>query len=211
MKRIIILGICAMPFFFASCGGAESEEGTTTDSTVVEEQIETVVTSYTIDTAATVVNWTTYGAEGIDHQGTIGALSGTAEISTTGEESQITGASLVIDMTSINEESEKLVGHLMAPDFFDVNTYATSEFSFDRHEAGVVYGSVSIIGKSLPVEAPVTVSEENGSLNVQVGEFKLDFSSLEMPFYVAEADKPEEEKHNPVIGFTATVVGTVAQ
>lgn len=213
MKRIFILGVSAIPFFFASCGGAESQEGSDSDSTAVQEtvEVETVVTNYSIDTAATVINWMSYGAEGIDHQGTIKALNGTAEITTTGEESQVTGASLTVDMNSINEESEKLVGHLKAPDFFDVSTYATTEFTFDRHEAGIIYGSLSVVGKSLPVEAPATITEENGTLTVAVGEFKIDFTSLEMPFYVNEADKPAEEKHDPKIGFSATVVGTAVQ
>lgn len=211
MKKIMIIGISAIPFFFASCGGGESAEGTDTDSILVEEAVETIVTNYTIDTATTVINWMAYEGEEIAHAGTVKALSGTAEITTTGEESQVTAASLKVDMNSISEESEKLVGHLKSPDFFDVNAYASTDFNFDRHEAGIIYGSISVIGKTLPVEAPATITEENGTLNLAIGEFKIDFSSIEMPFFVAETDKPAEEKHSANMGFSATIVGTTAQ
>lgn len=211
MKKIMILGMCAAPFLFASCGGAEnSEETTTTDSTAVEV-IETVMTSYTIDTATTVINWMNYNGEEVDHQGTVGALSGSFDVSVTGEETVITAANLVVDMNSISEGSEKLEGHLKTEDFFNVNTFATTAFAFDRHENGMIYGTATIIGKPVAVEAPVEVVVENGSATVNVGEFKIDFAQLEMKFFVDEKANPKvkpEEVHNSMIGFSATVKGT---
>lgn len=214
MKRKIVLGMSAMAFLFAACGGAESTAETTdADSTAtetVEVAAEPVVSSYNVDVAGTVINWNNFNGEEVDHAGTVNATGGTFEVTTTGDVMEITGASLTVDMASISEGSEKLEGHLMSPDFFDVATFATTEFVFDRHEGGMIYGSVSIIGKEVAVEAPATVSTDGDGATVEVGEFKLDFSTLEMPFFIEDVKAPAEEQHDPNIGFSATIVGTMA-
>lgn len=210
MKKTIIPILFATPLFFAACGGAENEgETTDADTTVVEEveEVEVIVSNYTVDTAATVINWMAYSGEEIDHQGTVMALDGSFEVTKTGEDMAVTAANLNVDLNSINEESEKLVGHLKSPDFFDINQFATASFSFDRHEEGMIYGTANIVGKDLPVEAPVTLTETGEGVNVEVGEFKLDFSALEMPFYIEDVKAPVEEQHDPNIGFTATILG----
>lgn len=212
MKRIVILGISALPFFFASCGGSETDgEGTTTDTTAVVENV-VVVDNYTVDAANTVINWKSFDGEEIAHQGTVMASNGSIETTTTDGAVVITAASMVIDMNSISDADgmDKLVGHLKAPDFFDVNTFATTDFTFNRHENDMIYGSVNIIGKSVDIEAPATVTVDGNTLTVAVGEFTVDFAQLQMPFFVAEVDAPAEEKHNSNIGFSATVVGTKA-
>lgn len=215
MKKIFILGICATPFFFASCGGGEADgETTDSDSTAVEEVVEVqpVVTSYTVDTANTVINWMTYEGEEVGHSGTIGALNGTFELTTTGEEVAVSGGSMTMDINSITSDSEKLTGHLMAPDFFDVNNFATAGFTFDSYEEGVIYGTANIIGKDIAVEMTSTISSDDAGATIEIAEFKLDFAGLEMPFFVTEAaEAPEDERHDTHVGFTATVAGTTAE
>jgi len=207
----MILGLCAAPFFFASCGGAESDaEGTENDSTVVV--IDTVVTSYTVDTATTVINWMTYDGEEIAHQGTVAALSGSFEITVIGEEASITGGDLVVNMNSIAEGDEKLEGHLKTPDFFDVMQFPTTSFAFDRHENGMIYGTATIIGKEVAIEAPVELTVAEGTAVVTVGEFTVDFAALEMMFFEREKTEAKpEEMHSTSIGFSATVNGSAAQ
>jgi len=208
MKRISILGISAVAFFFTACGGESHEEETHNDEMEMaheEEVVETMVKNYMVDTSMTVINWNNYEAGEVGHQGTVKALNGSVEVSTTGDVVEITGADLTIDMNTISEGSEKLEGHLMSPDFFDVNTYASTAFTFDRHEEGTIYGSVNIIGHDVAVEAPATVTCDESGVTVEVGEFKVDFSETKMPFFVAEMDAPEEEKHDPMIAFTATI------
>lgn len=211
MKKIMILGMCAAPFFFTSCGGAESDADTTgTDSTAVEV-VETIVSSYTIDTATTVINWMSYDGEEIAHQGTVAALSGSFEVSVTGEEAVITNADLVVDMNSISEGDERLEGHLKGEDFFDVNKFAATSFVFDRHENGMIYGTATIVGKEVAIEAPVEVAVVEGSAVVTVGEFSVDFAQLEMLFFEKEKKEAKpEEMHSTNIGFSATVNGTSA-
>lgn len=137
------------------------------------------------------------------HFGAVKVLSG----SYTTEGDMITAATLKADMNSITSDDdmggEKLAGHLKAPDFFDANQFASADFSFDRHEDGMVYGSLNTAGKQFPVEAPATVSE--GS--VEIGEFKIDMS--ELPFFVMEKEKEADasKHHDASIGFSATIVG----
>lgn len=208
MKKIVLIGIGAIALVVSSCGGAatEGEEITVDSATVENEVVEPVVTDMTIDTAKTVINWNNLEDGELDHIGTISALNGSVQITTTGDQHEITNASLVIDMNSISEESEKFVGHLKADDFFDVNNFATTTFEFDRHENGMVYGKAIIIGKELPVEAPVEVNVEGDNATINVGQFELDFTALEMPFFVEEAkEAKEEERHSPIIQFSATI------
>jgi polyisoprenoid-binding protein YceI len=211
MKKVTLFGMAAMSFFFVSCGGSNDTETTTENDSTQVEVIESVVMNYSVDTANTVITWSSFEGTEVDHQGTVKALSGTAEITTTGDVQEITGASLIIDMNSINEESEKLVGHLKNEDFFNVNNYATTEFKFDRHEDGMIYGNLIIVGKELPVEAPATVVTEGNTVSVNVGDFKLDFSKLEMPFYIEDVKAPVEEQHDPMIGFSAVIKANAAE
>ncbi|WP_027421497.1 YceI family protein [Crocinitomix catalasitica] len=212
MKKSIVLGLGAVALLFASCGGASEGSEVAVDSTEVEVVVESIVKTFNVDTAATVITWANFSEGEVDHQGTVSALNGTAEVTITGEEAVITAATLVIDMNSISEESEKLVGHLGSPDFFALETYPTSSFTFDRHENGMIYGSVNVLGKDLAVEAPAEVIVTEGALTVNVGEFKADFGALEMPFFVTEkAEKPEAEWHNASIQFSATIKATEPQ
>ena len=205
------LGIVRCTVLFCFMCGAESDaEGTENDSTVVV--IDTVVTSYTVDTATTVINWMTYDGEEIAHQGTVAALSGSFEITVIGEEASITGGDLVVNMNSIAEGDEKLEGHLKTPDFFDVMQFPTTSFAFDRHENGMIYGTATIIGKEVAIEAPVELTVAEGTAVVTVGEFTVDFAALEMMFFEREKTEAKpEEMHSTSIGFSATVNGSAAQ
>lgn len=203
MKKKIFFGLGMSAFLLASCGGSGEE---TTDSAeavdsteIVEDVIEPV--TYTIDTTTTEIHWTSYDKGAVDHTGTVKALSGTVTV----EGDVITTASMEINMNTIktDEGSQKLENHLSSEDFFNVANFLSSSFTMDRHEEGVVYGTVKVIGLDLAVEAPVdVVSDENGS-TVTTQEFKLNMSQL--PFYVEDVNAPEEEQHDPMIGITAVV------
>ncbi|MFT5820578.1 MAG: polyisoprenoid-binding protein YceI [Crocinitomix sp.] len=212
MKKVIILGLFAMPFFFASCGGGEAEGDTTdSDSTAtVEEVIPTTHQSYSIDTASTVINWMNYDGEEVSHQGAVKALEGNFEVATTGDELAVSAGYILVDLNSITESegSDKLIGHLMAPDFFDVNQFATTEFVFNSFEDGMMSGSLTVLGKEVEVSAPVSISADENGATLELGEFAVDFAAFEMPFFVREKEEaPEGEWHNSSIGFTATVNG----
>lgn len=193
----------SLMFAATSCGGGE-EETTEENHESTEETVEEVVeaVNYTVDTESSVINWSAYEGGEVGHTGTVKLLDG----SYTDEGGVITSATLNIDMNTITADAEKLQGHLMAADFFDVNQYASASFAFDRHEEGVIYGTVNAAGLEFAAEAPATVSE--GS--VEISSFKIDMGQL--GFFVTEREEaPEEEWHDTNIEFTASIVGTVAE
>jgi hypothetical protein len=203
MKKSVIFGVGLSMFVLASCGGAEEEATEETNEEVTEEVVvEPVI--YTVNTEASVINWTAYDLNNeVDQSGTVLALSGDLTV----EDGGITSAALEVDMNSIASDGgmEKLDGHLKNEDFFDVNQYATTSFEFEKYEEGRIYGSASIVGTSYVIEAAAEVVEEGDGVTVTVSEFKLDFSVL--PYMVEDAKAPVEEQHNPSVGFTATIVG----
>ncbi len=207
MKKKVLFGLSLFSMVLMSCGGEESTEETTDETT--EEVVEEVAgpVEYTIDVENTSVAWIGYELneeEGVHQAGTVKASSGSVTV----EGDLITNASMMIDMNSIMSDmgSEKLDGHLKNEDFFDVNNFASVEFSFDRHEEGVVYGSISVLGTDMAVEAPAELITDETGLTINVSEFRLDMSNL--PFFIADLEMPAEEQHNPSVGFTATIKGT---
>ncbi|MEO9532371.1 MAG: YceI family protein [Crocinitomicaceae bacterium] len=204
MKNKFFYGVGIATFMLASCGGAEEAAEDLHEN--IEDVVEEVIVetkSYSVDTAASIVNWTTMDGEEKGHWGTVKVLEGS--FSTEGD--VITEASLKMNMNTVmstdENGGENLTGHLMAPDFFDVNQYASSEFTFDRHEEGKIYGTLNAAGAEFPVEAEATLTEGT----VEVAEFIIDMSTL--PFYVAEREKePNQEKwHDPNVTISATIVG----
>lgn len=200
MKRKVFFGASiAAALVLTSCGGgeAEGEEGTSdSTATTVEEEVEAM--TYDVDTAQSTVSWMTYEGEEIGHTGSVKVSGGS--FSTEGD--AVTGGSLTFNMASVVADSDKLTGHLMAPDFFDLANFATAEFSFGGYAEGVVSGTLSMVGQEFNVEANTAV--DGNVLNVS--EFKIDASS--MNFFVSEREeKAEEEWHDANVGVTATIVG----
>ena len=202
MKKNIFYGVsaAALMFAFVSCGGGEETTDETTDSTETTDDVIEAI-EYTIDTESSVINWYTMNGEEKGHFGTTMVMEGTY----TTEGDLITSASLTADLNTFTVEDEmggeKLQGHIMSPDLLDVNQYATAVFTFDRHEDGIVYGSLSVAGNDMAIEAPATVGEGT----IDIADFNVDMGALN--FYVTErAEAAEDEWHDTNIGFTASIV-----
>lgn len=199
---------------FTSCSGGESNEESSSDSTEVVETVPSF--TYDIDTAQTLINWKGYESmtdRDHFHNGTIKAQSGTFTIEGEGEEAKIIAGEILIDMNSI-AESKGLVGlenHLMSADFFDVNNFMTSKFTLESHEDGMVKGKLTVRGKELNMEAPVTMAQSEGSTTLTFDTFTVDMTSLEMPFFDLTDADPEEDHADPALEFSAVVVGTTSE
>ena len=214
MKKVILFGMLAFSMLLVSCGG-DSAEGTTTDTTAVVEAPKTVVTQYTIDTTATIINWKAYGKIGDTskyHAGTIKALSGTVSASDSAGVTALVSGDLAINMNSAKESAgaTDLDGHLLSPDFFDVNKFASSNFTFEKFENGTITGSLSLIGHTVAITAPaeVTITADNVTVNVSM--FKIDCLAIGMPYFVGETKLKPAKQHDPNIEITATVVAVKA-
>lgn len=85
---------------------------------------EVTGTPYTVDAAASKIGFV--GAKVTkDHKGGFGKFEGTALVNN----GAIVGTDFTIDLKSVSSDAEKLTEHLLSPDFFDVEKFATSTFT----------------------------------------------------------------------------------
>ena len=150
------------------CGDVgEGDAAETTDAVDVEESNDVAEnTVYAIDTAASSIGW--YGARVAgSHDGGFNTFDGTVTVN--GE--AIEHVKVTIDMASVWSDNEKLTGHLMSPDFFEVETWPTSEFEASEFKAvnadtgtatHQVTGNLTMHGVTKGVSFPATVTVENG-------------------------------------------------
>ncbi|HOA37940.1 MAG TPA: YceI family protein [Flavihumibacter sp.] len=127
MKKLVIVG-AALAFVASACNnGTHSEEAKTTEK---QEAAVASGASYSIDTAASKVEWTGTKPVGA-HHGTLKISEG----SFSAEAGNLTAGAFTIDINSLNnldmkagDGKEKLEGHLKSPDFFDAAKYPTAKF-----------------------------------------------------------------------------------
>lgn len=202
MDKRVFLGVSSAALVMASCGGGNAE-ATSSNTAADEASSAPQAVSYKVDTENSVINW--YNTEKGEkaHWGTVKLLSG--DFTTEGD--NIKTGSLSIDMNSITSDDEaggeRLSGHLMTPEFFDANQFATASFTLDKHEEGTVYGKLTAGGKEFSVTAPAAVSEGV----VKLSDFNVDMSELLFFGMEKEEEKDSAKWHDPLIGFTASIVG----
>lgn len=207
------MGIAAFSMLIASCGGGESTDGTGTDTTAKDTTPAAVINSYTIDTAASLVTWKSYGKVGDTskyHMGTMKLMNGSIDVTDSAGTSTVTGGYIDFDMNSPKESAGAvdLDGHLKSPDFFDVAQFATSSFTFESFDGTNATGTLAIIGKTVSITAPTTFTITPESVTVEVSMFLVDFLAMEMPYFVAEKTLKPEKQHDPKVEVTATIVAT---
>ena len=89
------------------------------------------------------------------------------------EKGSLLGAEVAIDMNSMTQSNPDLLHHLKSSDFFDVEHYPTAVIKVDRITNGIVFGSITIKGKSAPFQSPVKVAESDGHFVIS-GKVTLD-------------------------------------
>ena len=130
---------------------------------------------YKIDPAASTVAWKAGKKIGSFHNGDIKVKGGQVETDAKG---MVKSANVVVDMKTIANEDlkdspdnqKKLVGHLSSDDFFKVDKHPESTFKLTaltpKAAKGeyMAKGDLTILGKTNPVEFPVSIKEEKGVL-----------------------------------------------
>lgn len=92
-----------------------------------------------------------------------------------------------IDAASLWSDNEKLTNHLKNPDFFDVRKHKTIKFESTKivHEedkaAGKLVGKMTMLGKTVDVEVPVTFAMEGSTLKM-TADFKIDRTKWGMTY-----------------------------
>ncbi len=121
-----------------------------------------------IDTSRSTVNW--LGAKVTrTHDGGFHDFDGTVTVSG----NDVTGVNLTIDMASLWTDTERLTGHLMSEDFFEVETYPTATFEasqFAPADSGgthMVTGNLTMHGVTNGVTFPATINVEAGRVTAR--------------------------------------------
>ena len=173
MNKIHSLSIVALlaTGLFACGSGANSADA------VGAAEGDSSAVVYNVDAAATKLGWTGSKLVGGAHSGFISVTEGSIEVLS----DAIVAGSFSIDMKSIpntdltaQEYNAKLVGHLMAPDFFNVDTFPTSTFVISSVTAAAdtmgnthsISGDLTIKGQTRNITFPAKVSVSNGLLNL---------------------------------------------
>ena len=125
--------------------------------------IDSINNKFKVDIENSAVHWKGYKPTG-SHNGTIKLIEGDIKI----KDGKIEGGSFTVDMSTIKDAdgSEKLVGHLKSPDFFDIKEYTTSKFKITNSELKegkiLITGDMTIKGitKQIVFEATLTQSED---------------------------------------------------
>lgn len=136
--------------------------------------------TYKVDTAESSVSWKGSKKMGDSHNGAIAIKEGHVVV----DKNALKSGEVTVDMKTISnadlqgEWNKKLVGHLSSEDFFNVNKNPTSTFKItnvtmkSKNEA-LIKGDFTMIGKTHPVEFPMTVAV-TGGVATGTGTAKID-------------------------------------
>ena len=128
-----------------------------------------------IDVAASTFTFTGY-APGKDHTGTFEEMEGVLLF----EEGAIVGARGVIQASSVKSDSERLDGHLMNEDFFNVEIYPEITMESTSIANGELTGTLTFHGVSQDLTFPVTVTENSISADtiISMEDFGISYTGV---------------------------------
>ncbi|MET0298986.1 MAG: YceI family protein [Flavitalea sp.] len=144
-QNLIYLAAFAMLGFTACTDAPESDEAKTSEA---KEVTTAEGAAYKVDPAGSKIEWIGTKVTGF-HHGELSVKSGELDV----KDTAITGGSFIIDMTSLKvvdkgdtATNNKLQGHLVSPDFFDVakNPEAKFEITSVKPFTGSVTDSADV-------------------------------------------------------------------
>jgi len=126
-----------------------------------------------------------------DHKGGFNKFDGTAEMAG----GKLTKLMINVETSSIFTDTEKLTGHLMSPDFFDVEKFPKASFNLTeiKDQAGeggtthVVSGELDMHGIKKQISFPATLKAEGDTASA-----KADFKINRKDFGIVYAGKPDD-------------------
>ncbi len=185
MKKTIFytVSLTLIAFGMTACGGS------------TEASDDTPVT-YQLDASKTNLEWKgIYADDSHSHNGTVKISEG----SVTYKGETFESGRLTVDLKTIESDltpetgSDKLIGHLNSPDFFNSAQFPNVEVKINSISENEIDATLKIGGKEMPAKIPVTVKKTDNKLTAK-GKFTLDFSSLDLAGF---KPNPEVEKEKP--------------
>ncbi len=117
--------------------------------------------SYSLDTKQSKMNWTGKAAfNTFALSGTLEAKSGQLQI----EDKEVTSATVIVDMKTLDAENKNLKSHLRNEDFFDVKKYPRAYFEIAE--------SFTLKKGKQMIKGYFTIKEEKMILDVEIEMFK---------------------------------------
>lgn len=153
--------------------------------------------SFTIDTEKSEINWDAKHVSGSGHVGKIDIKEGSFKII----DNKIKSAIIVIDMNTLvntdgedGKPSERMVGHLKAKDFFDVEQFPTAEFKLTGSGKFVdgeakIYGRLTIKGITKPINFMAKRKGNKFSAKVKIDRTDFGIRSRSGKFFPDLGDK----------------------
>lgn len=163
MKKIALMLMAGVIFAACTPKNPEGDKALTTEGAEVTAAEGTAVA---LNTTASKIIWTGSKVSG-SHTGAVALTSGSLTV----KDGAITGGNFVANLGTITntdmqgEFSDKLVGHLKSPDFFDVAQFPEAKFEItsvaEGTEAGkvTISGNLSMRGVTKNITFPATVTE----------------------------------------------------
>lgn len=188
MKKKNIWMFAAAALVLGACGNSSEE--------AVEEVIVEPIT-YTLDASASTLEWTGKKNQGDDkHTGTIKFIEGTATMLA----DTLKSGEFMIDMKSISTSDEgmaepvkqKLNGHLMTPDFFDVESYPTVKVTIGEMLSGKFPVTINLMGVDFKTDVLPITSMVSGDQLILKGDFDFDFTGIKSGGFMADPKSGEQ-------------------
>ena len=183
MKKLIMAVVIISTVLF-SCKGEKKEK------IVVKEEVKVEKTNMVnnLDLTASVMTWKGTKPTG-SHDGTVAFKSGGMVV----EDNVLKSGEFVIDMNTIknldmegSDGAGKIVKHLKAPDFFDVEVYPTSKFVItsvlEVEGRLAVTGNLTIKDVTKNITIPATISTTDGKTTFKSEVFNIDRADFNVKY-----------------------------
>ena len=207
MKKII-LSLVVVAALLTSC--KENKK----DKVEAKEAVKVAVVAAldNVDVDSSVITWKGAKSTGDAHDGTILLKGGSLNL----EEGKLTGGSFVIEMATMKnldldaESGAKLVGHLSAPDFFDVATYATAKFVITNVEETdnnlSVTGNLTVKDITKSITIPATLVTKGNVNTFKSEKFNVDRTDFNIKYASKKFfDNLKDKFINDMIEFSFSV------
>ena len=197
MKNTLLFLLLSTTITLISCGGDKAKapaQGPDNSAQQVEQPVIGQANVYASDLANSVVTWKGSKVTGSFHTGAFKLKDGKLAMSN----GKVIAADVDIDISSLvitddmdDGGKQKLAGHLMNADFFEVEKFPTAKFlvqkvqPIDNPTDGYNYtfsGQLTLKGKTAPITIPANVSNEGSNVRVKSPAFILDRTKWEISY-----------------------------
>ena len=183
MKKIMMAVVIISTVLF-SCKGEKKEKIVVKEEVKVEE----ATTVNNLDLTTSLMTWKGTKPTG-SHDGTVAFKSGGMVV----EDNVLKSGEFVIDMNTIknldmegSDGAGKIVKHLKAPDFFDVEVYPTSKFVItsvlEVEGRLAVTGNLTIKDVTKNITIPATISTTDGKTTFKSEVFNIDRADFNVKY-----------------------------